>query len=72
MALATEITQFRFTRRAEADVEDIADYIARDNTERAFSFVVELRRHCRALVKFPHRFGRSWVGIFAWPCMIHT
>ena len=46
--------QFRFTRRAEADVEEIGDYIARDNPERAFSFVVEMRRHCRALVKFPY------------------
>lgn len=45
---------FRFTKRAEADVEEIADYIARDNPERACSFVVQLRRHCRALVNFPH------------------
>jgi toxin ParE1/3/4 len=45
--------QFRFSRRAEADLEEIAAYIARDNPVRAVSFVGELRGHCRHLLTFP-------------------
>jgi toxin ParE1/3/4 len=45
--------QFRFSRRAEADLEDIAAYIARDNPARAVTFVQQLREHCRELVAFP-------------------
>jgi toxin ParE1/3/4 len=35
-----------FSPRAEADLEDIGDYIARDNPARAISFLEELRSHC--------------------------
>jgi toxin ParE1/3/4 len=45
--------QFRFSRRAEADLEEIAAYIARDNPARAVSFVRELRQHCQHLLTFP-------------------
>jgi toxin ParE1/3/4 len=45
--------RFRFSRRAEADLEEIAAYIARDNPARAVSFVDELRRHCRNLLTLP-------------------
>jgi len=45
--------QFRFSRRAEADLEEIAAYIARDNPARAVSFIRELRQHCQHLLTFP-------------------
>jgi toxin ParE1/3/4 len=45
--------RFRFSRRAEADLEEIAAYIARDNPARAVSFVRELREQCRRLAAFP-------------------
>jgi toxin ParE1/3/4 len=35
-----------FSPRAEADLEEIGDYIARDNPARAISFLDELRAHC--------------------------
>ena len=36
-----------FAPRAERDLEDIADYIATDNPERALTFVRELRDRCK-------------------------
>lgn len=45
--------QLRFSRRAERDLEDIADYIARHNPARAISYVREMREHCRRLMAFP-------------------
>jgi toxin ParE1/3/4 len=45
--------RFRFSRRAEGDLEEIAAYIARDNPARAVTFVQQLREHCRGLVAFP-------------------
>jgi toxin ParE1/3/4 len=45
--------RFRFSRRAEADLKEIAAYIARDNPARAGTFVRQLREHCRRLVAFP-------------------
>lgn len=44
---------FRFSRRAETDLGRIADFIGRENPERAVSFLGELRLHCRKLVAFP-------------------
>jgi len=38
---------------AEDDLEQIADYIARDNPHRALSFVQELRGKCEALACSP-------------------
>jgi toxin ParE1/3/4 len=45
--------RFRFSRRAEADLDEITAYIARDNPDRAVSYIGELREHCRGLVAFP-------------------
>jgi toxin ParE1/3/4 len=41
---------------AAADLEDIADYIARDNPVRAASFVAELEAKCRAVAAAPERY----------------
>lgn len=41
------------TAEAEADLEAIGDYIARDNSARAVSFVRELGRSCMELAEFP-------------------
>ena len=39
--------------RAAADLEEIADYISRDNPTRAASFVAELETKCRAVAETP-------------------
>ncbi|MBV5274125.1 MAG: type II toxin-antitoxin system RelE/ParE family toxin, partial [Lamprocystis purpurea] len=36
------------------DLEEIADYIARDNPRRALSFVRELRDRCKKIASFPN------------------
>ena len=41
---------------AEADLESIGDYIARDNPMRAVSFVQELRAKCMDLSDMPDAF----------------
>lgn len=41
------------TAEAEADLEAIGDYIARDNPARAASFIRELGRSCMELAEFP-------------------
>jgi plasmid stabilization system protein ParE len=41
---------------AEADLEDIGDYIARDNPLRAHTFVTELRTLCMDLADMPLSF----------------
>lgn len=46
----------RITGEAEADLERIGDYIARDNPPRALTFVGELRAACLGLADFPDRF----------------
>lgn len=42
-----------FSERAEADLEDLGDYIALDNPRRAVSFVRELRARCDRLAERP-------------------
>jgi toxin ParE1/3/4 len=42
--------------RAAADLEEIAEYIARDNPQRAASFVGELEAKCRAVAASPDAF----------------
>lgn len=42
-----------FTAAAEADLEAIGDYIARDNSARAQGFVHELARACLDLADMP-------------------
>ncbi|MEJ5207672.1 MAG: type II toxin-antitoxin system RelE/ParE family toxin [Lysobacteraceae bacterium] len=46
----------RLTQEAEADLEAIADWIARDNPGRAVSFMQELRACCLALGDAPLAF----------------
>lgn len=46
----------RLTPLAEAELEAIADYIARDNPRRALSFVQELRERCLSLAEMPLAF----------------
>jgi toxin ParE1/3/4 len=41
---------------AEADLDAIAYYIARDNAHQALDFVRELRETCERLALFPKRF----------------
>lgn len=45
-----------FSDEAEGDLEQIADYIAKDNPRRALSFVQELRGKCEALAATPKGF----------------
>lgn len=47
------MTRCVFSRRAEADLEAIGDYIAEDNARRALSFVRNLRDRCRSIVQYP-------------------
>ena len=42
-----------FSALAEVDLEEIADYIARDNPRRALSFIHEIRECCQKIVIFP-------------------
>ena len=46
-----------FTSEAEGDLEQIADYIAEHNPQRALSFVRELRSRCEHLRSNPNSFG---------------
>lgn len=45
-----------FTAAAEADLETIADFIARDNPVRAVSFVAEIVDRCHGLADAPQGF----------------
>ncbi|MCY1740714.1 type II toxin-antitoxin system RelE/ParE family toxin [Ensifer sp. SL37] len=45
-----------FSGEAESDLEQIADYIAKDNPLRALAFVQELRARCEALAYGPLAF----------------
>ncbi len=45
--------QLLLSPRAAADLEEIADYIARDNPIRAASFIAELEAKCRAVAASP-------------------
>ncbi len=46
----------RFAQSAEADLEAIADWIAKDNPARAISFVRELRAACEIIADAPEAF----------------
>lgn len=45
-----------FAARADADLEEIGDYIAEDNPVRAKSFVAELRQRCRRIADMPRAY----------------
>lgn len=47
----------RITAEAERDLESIGDFIARNNPERAMSFLQELRAKCLALADLPEGFS---------------
>jgi toxin ParE1/3/4 len=42
-----------FSPRAQLDLEEIAEYIARDNPGRAVSFAAELKAHCVRIADNP-------------------
>lgn len=42
-----------FSKPAERDLEDIADYIAHDNPRRALSYIAEIQARCRNIAAFP-------------------
>ena len=43
----------RFSPLAELDLEEIGDYIARDNPRRAVSFIEEIRTRCFLILQTP-------------------
>jgi toxin ParE1/3/4 len=45
-----------FSQNAEQDLEEIADWIARDNPERARTFVAELVRAGKAIGRAPYSY----------------
>lgn len=45
-----------FTPQAEADLEEIGDYIAADNPERVVTFIREIRVHCERIDGGPLRY----------------
>lgn len=45
-----------FADTAEADLDEIGDWIAIDDPIRAATFVYELRERCRLLGRYPNRF----------------
>ena len=42
-----------FSALAERDLEEIADYIARENPQRALAFIGEIRERCQHILTFP-------------------
>ena len=42
-----------FSVIAEIDLEEIGDYIARDNPERAVSFIMGIREQCSNMTNYP-------------------
>ena len=44
------------TQEAERDLEAIGDRIARDDPQRALTFIGEIRSACLSLSRFPNRF----------------
>lgn len=45
----------RLSRKAEADIESIADWIAKDDPNAAWRFAVDLRAECSNLEEMPER-----------------
>ena len=50
------MTRAILTVQAELDLEEIGDYIAADDPERALSFVSEIPRHCERIAKAPYAY----------------
>ena len=53
-----------FSASAEADLEEIGDWIAEGNPERAVSFLIEFRQLCSSLAEFPLRFPLAREGAY--------
>jgi toxin ParE1/3/4 len=45
-----------FSPKAALDLEEIGDYISRDNPTRALSFIDEIESHCQRIVETPAAF----------------
>lgn len=45
-----------FSPQAATDLEEIGDYIARENLPRAVSFLDELEAHCHTIAEMPEAF----------------
>jgi toxin ParE1/3/4 len=45
--------QLVFSRNAEADIENVGDYIAKDNPSAAIAFVQRLLDRCSQIAQFP-------------------
>lgn len=45
-----------FSPKAVLDLEEIGDYIARDNPQKALSFLGELESHCQRITEMPSAF----------------
>lgn len=54
--------RLRIAAAAEADLTDIAVFIATDSPARAGTFVRQLRTACRGLLDKPYRFPRASPG----------
>lgn len=48
--------RLEFSAYAEANLEEITDWIAQDNPRRAVSFAAELRDACEGLLSYPSAF----------------
>lgn len=48
--------QLTFSPKAATDLEEIGDYIARDNPKRAVSFIEEIEAHCQRIAEMPLAF----------------
>jgi toxin ParE1/3/4 len=45
--------KLRFSRLALIDLEQIGEWIAKDNPQRAIEYILEIEDHCRRLIDFP-------------------
>ena len=50
--------ELSFSPQAALDLEEIGDYIARDNSERVLSFLAEIEAHCYRVAKMPNAWTR--------------
>lgn len=52
-----------FSPKAAEDLEEIGDYIARDNPTRALSFVAEIEARCRKLLVAPEACPKKFIEV---------
>ena len=46
----------QLSAEAQADIQDIADFIARNSRRAAFDYVERIEQRCRSLYRMPQRF----------------